>query len=697
MTTILKVLEDEANRRKTRKADRFSKYQLDPVRFIENELFGFVWSKQREICRSVVENRFTAVQSCHGSGKTKISSLLAAWWLSCFPPGEAFLVSSAPTGAQVRGLLWREINKVHRQAGLPGRCNQTEWIMPPNEIVGWGRAVRDTDPTAFQGIHARRVLVILDEGCGVTKPIFDAAETLVTNEDSRMLVIGNPDDPSSQFATVCKPGSGYNRITISAFDTPLFTGEDIPDFLRHVLVSPVWVAERERRWGKSSPLYIAKVLGKFPDVSSDGLIPIGALHEAVNREIPAGATLPNELGVDCARFGDDKSTFYHRLGMSARRVSEHRKRDLMELVGKTVALANMLNVDAIKIDDVGLGGGVTDRLNELRFQGKIRAKVVPVIGSNKPFTADEAERFDNLRCQLLWAMRERFISGNIALLPAVDLINDPNGDNPIPEGLEDLLAQAGAIKYRLVSSGQIHVETKAEMKKPPRSLPSPDDLDGLVLSFAPSNIGGDMVLPFSSSQVVETAKRVPQFWQQVVAIHIERDTFAAVWLAYAPQQDVVHLVDEYVAPLSELPIHVEAIRARCSFDIPVVFSLIGHQRTKRAGEDIGYRMQALNLPVLTVDDCDLDKGLPEMRARLETKRLAVYETMSAWLAELQRFRKNGEGEIMDGRIPLMHATSLGVQFGIQVAVSEAEAQGNQEAGERGASDYVDGSRGATGY
>ena len=38
----------------------------------------------------------------------------------------------------------------------------------------------------------------------------------------------------------------------------------------------------------------------------------------------------------------------------------------------------------VKEQRSGLGGGVTDRLNELRFEGKLRAKVLPVINSMKP-------------------------------------------------------------------------------------------------------------------------------------------------------------------------------------------------------------------------------------------------------------------------------------------------------------------------
>jgi hypothetical protein len=44
---------------------KFAKYQNDPNGFIETALYGFVWSRQREVCTSVLENRRTAVKSCH--------------------------------------------------------------------------------------------------------------------------------------------------------------------------------------------------------------------------------------------------------------------------------------------------------------------------------------------------------------------------------------------------------------------------------------------------------------------------------------------------------------------------------------------------------------------------------------------------------------------------------------------------------
>lgn len=420
-------------------------------------------------------------------------------------PGEAFVVSMAPTFRQVKNILWREINRVHRMGGLPGRTNQTEWIFDPHEIVGFGVSPSDTDPTAIQGIHARRVLFIGDEACGLAKALLDAADSLVANEDSRMLLIGNPDDPSSEFAQACKPGSGFNVIRISAFDSPNFTGEEVPAWLRPLLVSKTWVEERKRKWGEQSPLYVAKVTGEFPEATDDGLVPLAALRSATERELEPGE--PRELGCDIARFGDDSTKIYGRRGPVAQRLKQLQKRDTMTVTGAIIDCARDFKPSRIKVDDAGLGGGVTDRLREIKGDptapGHVVLKDIEIIAINVgegSLASTEQERFQNLRAELNWGTRERFIAGNIQLLPPAD---DPNG-------LDDLLAQGSAIKYKLTSGGQIAIEKKEDMKK--RGLPSPDDWDALVLCFARPAFPGAGTMEFyrrESVKVVNEEKKNP--------------------------------------------------------------------------------------------------------------------------------------------------------------------------------------------
>jgi hypothetical protein len=130
-----------------------------------------MWSKQQEIAESVVEHRYTAVKSCHDSGKSFTASRLAAWWLDVHPPGEAFVVTTAPTTAQVEAILWREIGKAHRKGDLAGRITlDAKWYIG-QELVAYGRKPADYDQAAFQGIHARYVLIIIDEACDVPKSL----------------------------------------------------------------------------------------------------------------------------------------------------------------------------------------------------------------------------------------------------------------------------------------------------------------------------------------------------------------------------------------------------------------------------------------------------------------------------------------------------------------------------------------------
>lgn len=484
---------------------RFSPYRDDPLGFIGKELREHVWSKQREVCQSLLKNRRTAVPSCHDSGKSFIASRIASWWIATNPPGEAFIVTTAPTFPQVRAILWREISRAHKKGNLPGRLNQTEWWID-NELVGFGRKPDDTDPSAFQGIHARRVLVLFDEAGGIPKALWDAAETLITNEESRLVAIGNPDDPTQHFAEVCKPGSEFNVIRISAFDTPNFTGEEIPERIRPLLLSKLWVEEKRKSWGEDSMLWTSKVLGQFPENSTDSLVPISAITAAVERKFEITEelrdTLPNELGFDIARFGSDSTVGYHRNGPVARVCLRMNKRDLMTVCGAIVLQITLTKARRCKIDDSGLGGGVTDRLQEIQSEEKakpegkrnealVNCEIVPVNVGEAATTDAEKEHFANLRAQVNWAMRARFIAGDISL----------------PDADRNLLAQASNMKYGMTSRGQIKIESKDDMKE--RGLPSPDDWDALVLVFADPAMVGDNVIAALAKINTEKAQTAP--------------------------------------------------------------------------------------------------------------------------------------------------------------------------------------------
>jgi hypothetical protein len=314
------------------------------------------------------------------------------------------------------------------------------WAGAEKSSSPFGRKPADHDQSAFQGIHALNPLILVDEACGVPKSIFDAVDALATNSNARVLAIGNPDDPSSHFAHICKPGSGWHVITVSAFDTPAYTGEKVPDELLPLLVSPEWVEERKVRWGITSPIYQSKVLGEFPDISDDSLILPKWIEAAQKRTVER--TRRPIIAADIARFGEDETVIMRREGGWIRTYRAHHKDDTMTTAGHIAKAMRDIDAEAGKndwvravVDVPGVGGGVVDRLAELELP------VTPYNGGESPI---DKERFVNARAEDYWTLRERFEQGEIDI--------DPDDDK--------LAAQLGSIKWGIDSRGRIKIESK---------------------------------------------------------------------------------------------------------------------------------------------------------------------------------------------------------------------------------------------
>ena len=81
---------------------------LDPVDWASRKAKIELWSKQREIIRSIRDNRRTAVQSGHGIGKSLTASVAASWWVDTHPADQTLVVTTAPSVKQVHAILWEE-------------------------------------------------------------------------------------------------------------------------------------------------------------------------------------------------------------------------------------------------------------------------------------------------------------------------------------------------------------------------------------------------------------------------------------------------------------------------------------------------------------------------------------------------------------------------------------------------------------
>ncbi|MGQ5576758.1 hypothetical protein [Streptomyces sp. ECR3.8] len=467
-TKALKQIRDQVQRKLDRRnlRHRTRLYQDNPVGWVRERLGQVVWSKQRDIMLSIRDHRRTAVRSCHGVGKSHTASLVASWWLDTHPPGEAFVVTSAPTFAQVRAILWRYIRRVHRRGKLAGRVNQTEWHME-DELVAFGRKPADHDESAFQGIHARYVLVILDEACGIPEQLWVAADALTTNSDCRILAIGNPDNPASHFRKVCQPGSGWNVIGISAFESPNLTGEEVPEDVAQALVSRGWVEEKATEWGEDNPLYKSKVLGEFSEDAPNKVVRASDIAKCrIDPEAkPTAADLePVELGVDVGGGGDETVIRERRGRRAGREWRAHTDRP--EKIAPLVLQAlKESGATAVKVDSIGIGFGVIGELRNLAGQGKHSARIV---GVNVGEKSSQPGKFKNLRAEIWWE-----IGRSLSERQGWDLSQMANADTTVAQLLEPL--------WEVDAQGRIFVEPKDEIRK--RLGRSPDNADALLLAF----------------------------------------------------------------------------------------------------------------------------------------------------------------------------------------------------------------------
>lgn len=449
-------------------------YRTDPVAWVRQRCNEFVWSKQAEVMRSVVTHRRTAVKSCHGVGKSHIASRIAAWWLDVHPPGTAFVVTTAPTYAQVRAILWRYIRQVHREHQLAGKVLQTEWHLD-GEIVAFGRKPADHDEAAFQGIHALHVLVIIDEACGIPEQLYIAADALTTNDGCRILAIGNPDNPASHFKQVCQPTSGWNVIRISAFDSPNFTGEPVPDELRQLLISRSWAEEKAIEWGVDNPIYISKILGDFAEQAPNAVV---RLADVITCQLPLDVPytpeqlLPVELGVDVGG-GGDLTVIRERRGMVAgRQWTSHsdRPETLAPLVIRAIVETGATSV---KVDSIGIGWGLVGELRNRRQQHGAQ-----VHGVNVAEKSTQPEKYANLRAQIWWEIGRKLSADR-----AWDLSTMDDADRTVAELLEPL--------WELDIHGRIKIESKDDIRERNGGR-SPDHADALLLAYVKprGNLGG---------------------------------------------------------------------------------------------------------------------------------------------------------------------------------------------------------------
>ncbi|SCW85861.1 hypothetical protein SAMN04487970_10745 [Paenibacillus tianmuensis] len=442
-------------------------YWDDPVAFAE-DMLGFDpddW--QKSAMMDVANHRFTSVRSGQGVGKTAFEAALVIWFLCCRPNPK--VVCTAPTRQQLHDVLWAEVAKWLESSMVKNllKWTKTKVYMIGHEERWFATARTATKPENMAGFHEDYMFFVVDEASGVADPIMETILGTLTGPENKLLMCGNPTRTAGIFY------DSHNR------DRSRFRTHKV-DSRKSKRTSRENIQMLIDKYGAESDVVRVRVYGEFPKAEADAFIALELAELAAGAKVePVGETL--HLGVDVARFGDDETVIAPRIGMKVFKLRCYNKQDTMVTAGRVIAVAREmlrafphLRKVEIKVDDSGVGGGVTDRLNEVIREERLNDwTVIPINNGSKP-TYDEEEHYDN-RGTETWAnlrdiLQEAFSKHLQGKVVDVELPND-----------ERLITQLTQRKYRMTSKGKIALERKEDMKK--RGLDSPDRADAVVLSF----------------------------------------------------------------------------------------------------------------------------------------------------------------------------------------------------------------------
>lgn len=420
-----------------------------------------------DIGRQVRERRFDgtkavaalrmATSSGHGIGKSAITAWLVLWIMSTRPHCKG--VVTANTAEQLASKTWAEISKwcrrcitghwfdvttgkgamrmVHREAPESWRCD--------------AQTCREENSESFAGLHAASStpFYIFDEASAVPDAIWEVAEGGMTDGEPMWFAFGNPTRNTGKFFECF--GRQRHRWVTRQIDSRAVQ-----------ITNKATIDEWVQDYGEDSDFVRVRVRGVFPRASTLQFIPRDLVDDAMRRPLPDERQVGRAcaVGVDVARFGGDQSVIRTRIGRDARSVAVKRFRELdtMQLASRVAEHVGELRLIGLRpvvfVDGGGVGGGVVDRLRQLRYD------VVEVQFGGK---ADDPRKYANKRAEM-WGRVKDWLA--IGVLPTDEL----------------LAADLTGVEYGFTPGDQILLERKESMRQ--RGLASPDDADALALTFA---------------------------------------------------------------------------------------------------------------------------------------------------------------------------------------------------------------------
>jgi hypothetical protein len=476
--------------------------------FVRDALGVTLDKEQQEILTSVQFNPLTSVASGTARGKDFVAACAAMCFMYLTPRWNAKrelvantkVALTAPTDRQVKNIMMPEISRLYNRAKargivLPGRLNAYDIRTDNDEWFLTGFKADEHNHEAWSGFHAVNTMFVITEASGISDDTFGAIEGNLQG-NSRALIVFNP-NTTIGYAAKSQKGDRWAKFRLNSLTAPnvierkiVIPGQVDYDWVKDKLEE--WCTkitdkkeikeelddfEFEGQWYRPEDLFRKKVLGKFPKVSEDVLIPQQWIEAAQERwkRYKGEHSGVRRLGVDVAGMGRDSSVYCDRQGNYVHRFKKHNsggEADHMKVAGDIAVFIKKYPDAIASIDTIGEGAGVYSRLKELGYSKQsISCKYSEAAKSKDRALKDYTDiyEFANMRAYLFWSIR--------------DWLNPKNNTGAMLPLGGTFTEEASEIRWWFRSDGKIIIEPKEDIKK--RLGYSIDEFDALANTFYP--------------------------------------------------------------------------------------------------------------------------------------------------------------------------------------------------------------------
>ena len=399
------------------------------------------WQRECHLKRK----RFTVLALHRRAGKTELAIMeLLDKALKCKQP-LGFYVYIAPFLRQAKAIAWARLKDKLRPMRTTGAIdiNEVDLAVVFKHNGATIRLFGGDNPDALRGVRLDGC--VIDEVAQIKPEVWtDIVQPALSDRKGWAMFIGTPSG-INLFSELF-----YRSNGLEDWWSALYTVDDTDAIDRDEV-------KRLRRDMPESA-FAREYLCDFSAAGDDQLINLSDAESAARRRYSDGDIVdaPLVVGVDPARFGDDRSVIMLRQGLVAFEPQIYRGIDNMSLAGRVANVIEERDPDGVFID-VGGGAGVIDRLRQLGYG------IVEVNFGGKP---NNPGLFVNRRTEMWWTMREWLEQGG-------SIPNDPF-----------LKAELATPTYSYDSNGRRVLESKDEIKRRLQGGASPDIADALALTFA---------------------------------------------------------------------------------------------------------------------------------------------------------------------------------------------------------------------